>query len=307
MVDTRNTTIRSARDTIANSSGLVQINFLKTIEKLLERIMHFEKQRTDSMKQELLLLENGRLHIHQTANVVIFCCKPLNSAKAFGITKEPARVHRLARRAYLEDCIEASELYMKKLQRIIDASDIAAKESRMMSRLKRYANAGLDLSRILFTEEQNEWINQAYTPNPFHQENLNYKTRSKILVRSKSEAMIGSYFEEIGIPYRSDDLVNIISDSRGDGPYRDNYFADFKVPNLLGGITIHEHFGAFQIDNYSKNALQRLHDYHSFKVIELPGRQVQSEEFTWSFESDLMQSSNLENLVFRILLPGIYF
>lgn len=307
MTDKRNATIRTARDTITNSSGLVQVNFLKTTAKVLRRTLDFEKQRTNSMKQELTLLENGRLHIHRTNDVVIFCCKPPNSAKEFGITRDTTRIHRLARRAYLEDCIGASELHMKKMQRIIDASDIAAKEARMLSRLERYTDAGLDLSRILFTEEQNEWIDQAYTPNPFYQEHLNYETHGKIPVRSKSEAIIGNYLETLGLPYRSDDLVNIISDGHGESPYRDNYFADFKIPNLFGGITIHEHFGAFQIENYSKNALQRLHDYNSFKVIELPGKPVQKDEFTWSFESDLKQTGNLEKLIFRMLLPGIYF
>ena len=297
---------RTARETIINNSGLAQLHFMKTVSLLLVRNLDCEKQMLTSMKQELASLEDGILHIHKRNGNAVFCKRIIGSNKEFGISKDISQVHHLARRAYLEKCITTGELHIKKMQRIIDASDFAMEEARMLSKFARYNDAGLDLSRILFTEEQNDWMDRTYTPNPFYQENLNYETQGRILMRSKSEAMIGSFLERIGLPYRSDDLVNIVSDNNTKQPYRDNYFADFKVPNLLGGITIHEHFGAFQIENYSQNALQRLNDYHSFQVIEIPGRPVQSDEFTWSFECDLMQAGTLEKLIYRMLLPGLY-
>ena len=110
----------------------------------------------------------------------------------------------------------------------------------------------------------------------------------------------------MGLPYRYDDLVSIISDGRGLQPYKDNYFADFKVPNLFGGITIHEHFGAFQIDNYADNSLRRLHDYQTFSVVELPGRPLSLDEFTWSFENEVTLQDDLDNIVLKMILPGFF-
>ena len=122
-------------------------------------------------------------------------------------------------------------------------------------------------------------------------------------MRSKSETIIGNYFESIGLPYRSDDVVTIYSGHTSERPFRDTYFADFKTPNLLGGITIHEHFGAFQIEKYPDNALKRLNDYRNFDVYELDYRPVKPEEFTWSLEADLQDSVSFRRLVRRILLP----
>ena len=194
---------------------------------------------------------------------------------------------------------------VRRLQKVLDISDGLRDDRTIKKKLERYADAGLDLSRIIFTKEQNEWIDQTFTPNPYHPEDLRYPTAGGIFTRSKSEAFIGSTLEGLGLPYRSDDLVTIIYDPRGNKPFRDTYFADFKVPNLLGGITVHEHLGAFQMESYSENALKRLNDYHNFTICELSGRPVKTDEFTWSFESDLRSEKMTTRLIRKILLPGI--
>lgn len=132
-------------------------------------------------------------------------------------------------------------------------------------------------------------------------------------MRSKSETIIGNRFERIALPYRYDDLVNILRNSAANEvtpneprPFRNSYFSDFKVPNLLGGITVHEHFGSFQLEQYSGDALKRMNDYHNFPVVEIPGRPVKSSEFTWSFESDLQDKDALDRLIARLLMPGFF-
>ena len=130
-------------------------------------------------------------------------------------------------------------------------------------------------------------------------------------MRSKSETRIGNRAEYYGLPFRYDDYVAMHDPkgkqfhSQGESPFRDFYFADFKFPNLFGGITIHEHIGAFQIENYGEGSLKRLNDYHNFRIVELEGKAVKHEEITWSFENDVLNAKTIDKLLARILLPGL--
>jgi hypothetical protein len=117
--------------------------------------------------------------------------------------------------------------------------------------------------------------------------------------------MLGNELELLGIPYRYDDLVTIETGSSGDQPFRESYFADFKLPNLLAGITIHEHLGAFQVTQYGDNALMRLNDYNTFTVVELANRPVKHQEFTWSMEYQLKDPALLKETILKMLFPGL--
>lgn len=295
--------LRTARDSIQNNSGLMQFNFLTLLRDLIEEIIAVNSKQLESLKQEISLMENENLHIHHRGKQFHFSAYDNKTKQRFSITSENDRIYRLARRGHLENEAKAIESNTSRLIKALDATEWAHHEIRVSRKLNRYAQANLDLSRILFTKEQNEWIDIPYSPNPFHPENLMYQTDGGILMRSKSEAKIGSYFERIGFPYRSDDLVVIHGGQAGERSFRDNYFADFKFPNLLGGITIHEHFGAFQIDKYADNALRRLNDYRSFQVFELPYRPVKAEEFTWSLEADIKDEALFRRMIRQILFP----
>ncbi len=299
--------MRTARDTLVINNGAIQLNYLNLISVFLKRAINIEKKTLNSMKQELSLLEDCQLHIHRRNGKITFGCVQIGDTRETGITKDIDRVHELARCAYLRDCIKASELQIKRMERVRDSADSAFLESQLMTKLGKYADADLDICRIIFTQEQNEWLDEPYSPNPFHQENLKYATRGGLPMRSKSEARIGNRLEDMGLPYRYDDLVRIISDGRGPQPYKDNYFADFKVPNLLGGITIHEHFGAFQIDNYADNSLRKLNDYHDYTVVELSGRPLSSDEFTWSFENEVTLQDDLDKILLKMIMPGFFY
>ena len=294
---------RTARDSIRNISGLAQYNFLTILKELIEEFIAINHRELESLKQEAALIDNEKLHIHHHGEQFHFSCYDNNTKRRFGITNEKERIYQIARREHLENQEKAIEISTSRLVKALDATEWARHENRVIRKLNRYAQANLDLSRILFTKEQNEWIDLPYSPNPFHPESLTCQTEGGIPVRSNSEAKIGTFFERIGLPYRTDDLVEIHTGNAGDRAFRNNYFADFKAPNLLGGITIHEHLGAFQIDKYADNALQRLNDYRSFQVFELPYRPVRAEEFTWSLEADIKDEVLLRRVIRRILFP----
>ena len=307
--------LRTARDSIANPFGLSQIELLRTVSGLIRMSVTQDSADIKHIKQELSLMESSRLHIRRAGSRFQFGVvsedDPADHStgkkhpREIGITQNPARVHMLARRTYLLQRLKAIENNQRRLRKVLSSCDNAREEMRLKKQLDRYSTAGLDLSHILFTKEQNDWLDQPYSPNPFYKESLKHQTEHGIPVRSLSEAKLGSFLESVGLPYRSDDLVEIHTEY-GDQPFRESYFADFKIPNLCGGITIHEHLGAMHIKDYPDNSLKRLNDYHNFTVYELSGRPVKHSEFTWSLEYDLLDNNSLRALLRRILLPNLY-
>ncbi len=295
---------RTARDSIINNSGLLQIDFLRMTSDSIRTLLKADEAELKAMQQELALLREGSLCISKRGEGVRFSCYDKRSQKSRSITKDSNQIYDLARRAFLENRIKAINENSRRLSALLENADGARHEIMLQKKLGKFAAAGLDLSRILFTKEQNEWIDAPYTPNPYHPEDLKYPTTGGILTRSKSESTIGSRLELIGLPYRFDDLVTIYSERTGERPFKENYFSDFKVPNLAGGITVHEHFGAFQMEKYPDNSLKRLNDYRNFEVRELPSRIVLPEEFTWSLEADLRDPVLFQRIINRMLLPS---
>ena len=298
--------LRSARDTIVNPSGLGQLEFLRITCNSVSSAIRADRSDLDSMRQEIVLMEKASMYIRSKRNRHYFSAVPEGSSREIAITGDRDRIHLLARRKYLSERVEATETHLRRLQKVLSSCEGALHESRLRSRFQRYSDAGLDLSRIIFTREQNDWIDEPYSPNPYYLESLKNKTDHGIPVRSYSEAQLGSFLESLGLPFRCDDLVRIHTEpgaGPGTGPFRENYFADFKIPNLCGGITIHEHLGAFHLEDYPDKSLKRLNDYHNFTIYELPGRQVKHSEITWSFEPDIYDEALLQALIRRILLP----
>ncbi len=293
---------RTAGSTIINHTGLLETDMLHVVSELLESVLKTYEQTNDNIRQELALIDDKLLHIYEKPNKFYFYSVPKGSRKRTSLS-DMKQVYKLARRAYLEERLSALDIEIKKLRRRLNDAAAMQHELKRERLLNRFDYAGLDLCQILFTKEQNEWINEVFSPNPYKPEGYRYQTDGGVWVRSKSEAKIGSALEAIGWPYRNDDFVRIITDGPADIPFRDSYYADFKVPNLLGGITIHEHLGAFQMDTYADNGLRRLNDYHNFTVVEIPERPVTSSEFTWSFESDVVGKGSLNSLIRKMLLP----
>jgi hypothetical protein len=297
--------IRTARDTVVRPSGMEKIGFLRTASVFIKERLNADREEISSMKMELSLIEEGRLRIHAKPerNKVYFGLMSPWDAREVSITEDRSRIHLIARRKYLESRVKQAESNCYRLSRVLNNIDHICNENRIRNDLQRFSAVGLDLCKIIFSKEQNEWIDKPYSPNPFHKENLRYSTSGGIAVRSKSEAFIGNTLENLGIPYRYDDLVDIGKSTYGDKLFRDSYFADFKIPNLNGGITIHEHLGAFDIEKYPDNSLKRLNDYHNSELYELPGRRVRHNEITFSFESDLRDAALFRTMISKMLLP----
>jgi hypothetical protein len=296
--------LRTARESIVQPSGLIKLDFLRNTSQYIKEMLNADRVDIDAMKMEISLIEKGRLRIHSktASNKCYFGIYTESAGREEG-TDDYARIHMIARREFLETRLKQIELNCHRLSRIINNIDYACEEERFRRKLQRFNDSNLDLCRILFTKEQNEWIDEPYAPNPYHTENLRYHTKGGIPVRSLSEARLFSGVESFGLPYRYDDIVKIFIGDHGGTPFRDSYFADLKIPNLLWNITINEHLGAFHIEKYPDNSLKRLNDYHNFDIYEIPGQKLRSEEITFSFDSDLKTPFALQKLIMKMLLP----
>ena len=104
-----------------------------------------------------------------------------------------------------------------------------------------------------------EWMNAPYKQNESHPENLRYKTRSGIRVRSKSELLITMVLSKYGIPYRYECALWA----------GDRYiYPDFTILHpITGQVYYWEHFGLMDDEKYSQEAFDKLRRYNANGIV----------------------------------------
>ena len=158
--------IRTARDTIANPSGIIQLEFLRTTSQLLRDAVLSDEAEINSIRQELALLEKAKLRIHRKGDRFYFAALSEGEERERSLHKDMARIHALARRTYLQKRLALIERNSRRLRTALSSYESACYDLQLRSKLTRFCESGLDLTRILYTEEQNEWIDRPYSPNP---------------------------------------------------------------------------------------------------------------------------------------------
>ena len=148
--------------------------------------MTITKKRLLLLKKEYSRMPEGSLHIKHNKSYYYFY-QYINSSQ-IPISHDLNLVYRLARKKYLYWVIN---------NRSTEAL------------LEKYVKAGLSLQRIVLTPGQYRWVTEDYKANTGWQENLKYKTKSGIAMRSKSERDIGNRLEYLGVPYRYDMMLKI--------------------------------------------------------------------------------------------------
>lgn len=286
-------TARTARESIISEVNFVDV-LLEIIQSTFVSDLNvFVRSETRKKKIELTDMSPGGLHIKRVNGKHYYDMRA--DGRDIPITRNPEQVRELARKGF----IKASLSDLEKIEHILDRATkslaVMARNSSTTRLYDRYSTAGIDPLSLVFTPQQLQWIDEPYTPNPFHSENLRYKTSGGIPMRSKSEATFGSRLEYRGIPYRSDDLI-LVTISEDGRIYEKSYYADFKVPNFIGGISVCEHLGAFNLDTYGDNSLIKLHNY-------IETGSVREEELFWSFDSTVNDPDKLDALIDRMLLP----
>jgi len=114
---------RTARDSIINNSGLLQINFLRMTSDSVRTLLEADEAELKAMQQELALLREGSLCISKRCEGFQFSRYDRNTQKRNSIMSARDEVNELARRMYLENRIKAIEDNARRLSAVLENAD----------------------------------------------------------------------------------------------------------------------------------------------------------------------------------------
>ena len=154
--------------------------------------------------------------------------------------------------ACYQNLSRASKLYLNNSE-IYDPAGFAAKLAPQYHEL-----TGLD---IFLRGDVNpaDWHAGDYEMNSFHSENLIHRTPAGVLMRSKSEVLIGSQLERRGIPYHYEPVIEC-----GDKLYSPDI--EILHPRLTR-LVYWEHFGMADDPVYTEKMLKKLKDYGKAGIV----------------------------------------
>lgn len=141
------------------------------------------------------------------------------------------------------------------------------------------------------SKELEEWMNEPYTNNTFHPEDLKIKTMSGKYVRSKSESIIDMMLYMNCIPYRYEDTL--VANGTILHP-------DFTIRHPKTGEYYYwEHFGMMDNREYAQNVVSKLQLYISQGII--PNIQLIT---TYETRDKPLDSSVVEKIVRHYFLEN---
>lgn len=241
----------------------------------IREIRELERKKLAHLKRELETLvaeDPAVLYWRNKRGRVIFW--KASGKKQQGITKDKEKIYSLARLKYLR--LRLSDLQNLNEEKWRDSLD---------GLIDSFEQAGLDLARIIFTKAQYEWAASPQSENPLYRENLKYKTTNGVLVRSKSEQVIGNILELLRVPYRYEPKMLIGNRV---------FYPDFVIMTTDGRKLILEHLGLMNSEPYVRNIVEKLVAYAADGW--LPGKNV-----FFSFESDTRDPEKIKSIVYDIL------
>lgn len=115
------------------------------------------------------------------------------------------------------------------------------------------------INRFSSSAKISHWLADNSEQSPKHPENLKFKTRSGIFVRSKSESMICSVLEAHNIPFKYEYALHL------DGK---TLYPDFTIMHpVTGEIWYWEHLGMMDDEEYAAKAFSKLNFYNRHQIV----------------------------------------
>lgn len=240
-----------------------------------------------NLQKELRTTRGGKLYIKETNGRFFYT--EYAHGKETGIGRNKNRVHKLARRNYVQDLTGLLKYYSSVLEEVSQQLNVDKDIERISSKLQQYEKLGFDMNQIFFSREQQNWLSQSYERNPAYPEELKFATSNGQLMRSKSELIIANKLELYNIPYLPEMPLWF--------PY-DIYpkYPDFTILKPNGEIIIWEHMGRMDKEDYFIKNCRKIIEYRQ-------NGYSQNTNLIITFEEDLIEPGLIDHIIKnRILL-----
>ena len=198
-----------------------------------------------------------------------------------GVSKNKVLIKLLCRKKYILARLEQLE---RNLSCAIVDFDHTLPKDLIISFSKTYQEIPIS---YFYHPSIEAWLKEEVESNSYPIKNGFRTSYNKILVRSKSEQIIGSLLEEYGIVYRYD--TKLMLDSKTRCP-------DFIIKNpFTGKEIIWEHYGALHQNKYEESMHEKMHLY-------LKQGYIPNDTIIFTFEIDISIEQRLVDIIENIIL-----
>ena len=220
--------------------------------EMLSLMLDRKKMELKMLGDELKKLPAGDIVVRKSGKRLFFYREIGGVQK--GITKNTNLCRALARKCVVRSkvisCEDDCAVLREAISMIVRLAS-AQKRKRREKTLVRIDAAFPDYCHR-YRRDVVEWMTAPYRKSRFMPENLKYRTKSGIWVRSKSERSIADLLTELGIPFRYE--AELVINGR-------TYYPDFLILCEDGTLIIWEHFGMVDDSEYFIKMCRKLDDY----------------------------------------------
>lgn len=249
-------------------------NFDNYTEFMLSKIIFNEKKLLLKEETELASYPPGTLIVRRRNNKQYYYHRI--SKVEFGITNNHDLIYKLARKSYL---IKSIKNRKSNLQHLIKCSQHILSNT-------SYTNSPAVPFNIKLSPDENNWLIQNSSCNPYKTDHLIYKTACGIFVRSKSERIIADKLFNHGIIFKYEAPM-IIGDK--------TIYPDFTILRKDDKCVIWEHNGLMSNDDYFLKAVHKIKQYNSAGF-------YQHDNLICTEENDILDEKRLDEIIFRFIL-----
>lgn len=255
-------------------------------EQKINELLCKEEEKKKHLLSELKSLPKGNLLIRKKNNDYFFSHKIEGQEK--GIKRDKELIRRLARKCYIKKQIAQCETNSCALKAALDYIESSKNAKPKILYKSTYERMKTVFSPIEYSisEKEYQWISDPCEKNPFKPEYLRYKTKSGIMVRSKSERAIADKLTEYDIIYQYEIKLEVGGKV---------YYPDFTILTSDGKIVLWEHFGLMDNNDYFIKACSKIENYRKLGY-------VTHTNLICTYEDDMVSEDILESIIDRYLI-----
>ncbi len=255
------------------------------LKETLTLLLKHERDRKQELLKEFKRAPDGDLVIKRTGERLFLYRK--DDCGINGIMGERKLSRALARKCYVKKQIFDCENNITVLNGSIKRIDRLSCSGSKLLHKKTYdrLETVFPEKHYLYSPKQLKWMFSYYERNPFKPEQLKYRTKSGIMVRSKSERTIADLLTEQGILFHYEEKMIINGHA---------YYPDFVILTENGRLIVWEHFGLMDNEEYFIKAYSKLKNYRAAGYFT-------HTNLICTYEEDIVSSERLQGIIKRYL------